>query len=505
MKNNTLVSSAIFLLATLAASIGAQSQTLSLACDALNFGCQYALPNASAYNYNLDMTGFSKCNNGKNCKYKWEVTNGVILGGTVANPSVFENDGASFITVKWNNFNGNGKIKVTSGKPAAQGDCQSCPVGMSYTKDIPIKYLGTPGNIKINGNEYAGSYQLNCGSSPITVSVAPVTNATSYVWSYPAGWSHSGSANTIVITPHASSSGTIKVTASRSDVAGLTTSSQLNITRPLPTIPVINSGAILLCAPKDITATASNATSYNWVSTGGITASSPAKTNTAHLTGVSDGTVKVSATSSVCGVTTAFSMPVQVKRSAPLAAALIVTENGGGSPDFMCNGTGVSLNAYTSEPETKFSEWTVTDPANAFLNYSGGSAYFNSYVNNCYGIDVIVSNCFGSVQKGITICVDYCLTDKPVYKVYPNPANDIINVTFDAVADIQSLPETIRVFSEATSKEVRNIDLKDAYSVSTFPSDRTVSIPANDLPKGTYYLHFERSKLIFDKVRIILE
>lgn len=483
-------------------AIMARGQVVSITCGAPDFGC-VAYPNQTLHTFIAAISNFGPCSNGNSCRFKWEVTNGVIVTN---NSTTYEADAANIITVKWNNVNGIGSVKVTTAKRASSVvGCENCPVGLTATKNIPIKYLGTPGNIKINGNEYAGSYQLNCGSSPITVSVAPVTNATSYVWSYPAGWSHSGSANTIVITPHASSSGTIKVTASRSDVAGLTTSSQLNITRPLPTIPVINSGAILLCAPKDITATASNATSYNWVSTGGITASSPAKTNTAHLTGVSDGTVKVSATSSVCGVTTAFSMPVQVKRSAPLAAALIVTENGGGSPDFMCNGTGVSLNAYTSEPETKFSEWTVTDPANAFLNYSGGSAYFNSYVNNCYGIDVIVSNCFGSVQKGITICVDYCLTDKPVYKVYPNPANDIINVTFDAVADIQSLPETIRVFSEATSKEVRNIDLKDAYSVSTFPSDRTVSIPANDLPKGTYYLHFERSKLIFDKVRIILE
>lgn len=482
-------------------TVVARGQLVTITCGAPDFGC-VANPNQTLHTYIATISNFTTCSNGNSCRFKWEVTNGIIVTN---NSTTYEADAANIITVKWNNVNSNGSVKVTSAKRVSSiVGCETCPVGSTDTKNIPIKYLGTPGNIKINGVEYAGSYQLSCGKSPITVSVPPVTNATNYTWSYPIGWSHSGSGNTIVVTPNASSSGTIKVTASRSDVAGLTTTSQLNISRPLPTTPVINSGAILLCTPKDITATASNATSYNWVSTGGITASSPGKTNTAHLTGVSDGTVKVSATSSVCGVTTVFSTPIQVKRSAPLPASLIVTENGGGSPDFMCNGSGISLNAYTSEPETKFSEWTVTDPANAFLNYSGGNAYFNSYVNNCYGIDVVVSNCFGSVQKGITICVDNCLTGKPVYEVYPNPTRDYLNVTFDGKA-IRSLPESMRIISEATSREMKFVDLRDFYSAGSFQADKTISIPVEDLPRGTYFLHFGGPKDASDKVRILLE
>ncbi|WP_353717765.1 hypothetical protein [Dyadobacter sp. 676] len=171
---------------------------------------------------------------------------------------------------------------------------------------------------------------------------------------YPPGWTLSGSGNIVTLTPNAGSGGVIKVTTSRNDVPGLTTSSQLIITRPVPTKPVINSPDFLLCNPQTITATASNATSYNWVTTGGITANSPGNTNSAQITGVSDGTVKVSATSSVCGVTSAFSNPINVKRSAPAPAALSVTGNGGGTPDFMCNGAGVMLSAYTSEPGTTF-------------------------------------------------------------------------------------------------------------------------------------------------------
>jgi hypothetical protein len=292
------------------------------------------------------------------------------------------------------------------------------------------------------------------------------------------------------------------VEAKRND-SNFKTKISITITRPLPTIPVINSGPILLCAPKDITASASNATSYNWASTGGITVSSPGNTNMAHLTGVSDGTVKVSATNAACGVTTAYSTPVQVKRSAPQAASLLVTENGGGTPDFMCNGAGVSLNAYTSEPETKFSIWTSSDPANAILNSNGGTAYFNSYVNNCYGVDVTASNCFGSVKKGITICVDNCLQDGPVYDVYPNPATDFIHIIFKHLADANALPQTVNIYSEATSKEVKSLAagelMWDKENDMT-----TVSIPINDLPKGTYYLQLVHPKLSFAKVRVVL-
>ncbi|MGX5856777.1 T9SS type A sorting domain-containing protein [Dyadobacter jiangsuensis] len=452
------------------------------------------------------MSSFAKCNNGKDCKYKWEVTNGLITGIPVASPSILEANAKDQIKVVWNNTNGNGTIKVTSGQPSA-GDqgCSECPVGLTQTITIPIRYLGTPGNIKINGVAQSGSYQVNCGTAPINVSVDPVTNATSYVWTYPPGWTLSGSGNIVTLTPNAGSGGVIKFTASRNDVPGLTTSSQLTITRPVPTKPVINSPDILLCNPKTITATASNATSYNWVATGGITANSPGNTNSAQITGVSDGTVKVSATSSVCGVTSAFSTPINVKRSAPQPASLLVTANGGGSPDFMCNGAGVMLNAYTAEPGTQFGIWTCSDPGNTILNSNGGTAYFNSYVNNCYGIDITVSNCFGSVQKGITICVDNCAKGTPIYKVFPNPARDQVKIQFDDGQAIERLPQTVRLLSEVGGKEVRAIDATAQYVTPAFEQDRTITLPVSDLPKGIYYLILVNRDGTFENVRLILE
>lgn len=448
MKTMKLSLCIAFVFCQIGLSIMAKGQSVAINCGLPNNTCSYALPNNTEHTYSVAMTSFAKCKDGKDCKYKWEVTNGFIVGIPAASPSILEANSQIQIKVLWNNVNSNGTIKVTSDKPnAGIPECSQCPIGLTQTKTIPIRYLGTPGNIKINGVAQSGNYQINCGTAPINVSVDPVTNATNYVWTYPAGWTLSGSGNIVTLTPNAGSGGVIKVTTSRNDVPGLTTSSQLTITRPVPTKPVINSPDILLCSPKTITATASNATSYNWVATGGITANSPGNTNSAQITGVSDGTVKVSATSSVCGVTSAFSTPINVKRSAPLPASLLVTANGGGSPDFMCNGAGVMLNAYTAEPGTQFGIWTSSDPGNTILNSNGGTAYFNSYVNNCYGIDITVSNCFGSAQKGITICVDNCAKGTPIYKVFPNPAKDQVKIQFDNAAK-EALPQVIKLFSE---------------------------------------------------------
>lgn len=486
-------------------SIIAKGQSVTINCGLPNNTCSYALPNNTEHTYFVVMSSFAKCGQGVGCKYKWEVTNGHILTGSFANPSVLEVDAKDQIKVIWDNTNGNGTIKVTSDKPSGGLiECLQCPIGLTQTKTIPIRYLGTPGNIKINGVAYSGSHQINCGTAPINISVDPVTNATNYVWTYPAGWTLSGSGNIVTLTPNAGSGGVIKVTTSRNDVPGLTTSSQLTITRPVPTKPVINSPDILLCNPKTITATASNATSYNWVATGGITANSPGNTNSAQITGVSDGTVKVSATSSVCGVTSAFSTPINIKRSAPLPASLLVTANGGGSPDFMCNGAGVMLNAYTAEPGTQFGIWASSDPGNTILNSNGGTAYFNSYVNNCYGIDITVSNCFGSVQKGITICVDNCAKGTPIYKVFPNPANDQVKIQFDNAAK-EALPQVIKLFSEISGKEVRSVQVAEHFESGSFDQDKTITLSVSDLPRGTYYLRLVNRDGSAENVRLVLE
>lgn len=448
--------------------------------------------------------------------YEW-----IVVGGTAVSTKTVEK-----FSARWNNtVNYNGgtptktiRLKVTFSWTPMGGSPQTKTItsvranGANEAQPIEVKYISEPSTISFNGSTLSNNNTLSypCGAAQKTISIPAVTTdpngPVTYYFFYPNGWSGPASSNvpSVTVNTHVNGGGTIKVEAKRNDSNNFRTKISITITRPLPTKPVINSPDILLCSPQTITASATNATSYNWTSTGGITANSPGNTNSAQITGVSDGTVMVSATSSVCAVTTASSTPIKVKKSAPLPASLLVTANGGGSPDFMCNGAGIMLNAYTAEPGTQFGMWTSSDPGNTILNSNGGTAYFNSYVNNCYGIDINVSNCFGSVQKGITICVDNCAKGTPIYKVFPNPAKDQVKIQFDDVVR-EALPQVIRLFSEAAGKEVRSVQGADQYDSNSFVQDRTINLSVADLPRGTYYLRLISRDGNTDNVRLVLE
>lgn len=449
--------------------------------------------------------------------YEW-----TVVGGTAVSAKT-----VSYFSAKWNNTVNYSsgvptktiRLKVTYTWTPPGGTKQTKVInsvranGANEAQPIEVKYISDPSTITFNGSTLSNNNTLSypCGAVQKTISIPAVStdpgSPVTYYFFYPNGWTGPASSNvpSVTVNTNVNQGGIIKVEAKRNDSNNFRTKISITITRPLPTKPVINSPDILLCSPQTITATASNATSYNWTSTGGITANSPGNTNSAQITGVSDGTVTVSATSSVCATTSSTATPINVKRSAPQPASLLVTANGGGSPDFMCNGAGVMLNAYTAEPGTQFGIWTCSDPANTILNSNGGTAYFNSYVNNCYGIDITVSNCFGSVQKGITICVDNCAKGTPVYKVFPNPAKDQVKIQFDDAQAAERLPQTIRLFSEVGGKEVRVIEPTEHYTTATFQQDRTIAISVGDLPRGTYYLRLLNRDGTSENVRLVLE
>ncbi|WP_169739264.1 hypothetical protein [Dyadobacter crusticola] len=443
--------------------------------------------------------------------YEW-----IPVGGTVINGK-----NSSQLTITWDNTKNynNGipskslRLKVTfkwtpqGGSEQTQDILSRLANDAALAQPIEVKYISEPTSLSFNGSTVGNnsSLQYACGAGQKTISVpavvtdpnAPVT----YYFYYPAGWSGPASSTvpSVTVNTHVNAAGKITVEAKRNDTDNFRTKITINITRPTPTKPVINSPDILLCAPKIITASANNATSYTWSTTGGVTATPQVNTSSAQITGVSDGTVKVAAVSSVCAMTSAFSSPINVKRSAPKPASLLVTANGGGSPDFMCNGAGVMLNAYTSEPGTVFGQWKASDPANTILNGNGGSAYFNSYVNNCYGIDIVVSNCFGTVQKGITICVDNCAKPNPIYAIYPNPASDFINIAFGE-ADSVELPEFINITSEREEKAIRSLIVAEQDL-----NDNVLRVPVSDLPRGVYYFVFVYKNSLPKSTRVLLE
>jgi hypothetical protein len=271
-------------------------------------------------------------------------------------------------------------------------------------------------------------------------------------------------------------------------------------------LTTLSGGGLLLCSTQTITAQSSNATSYNWSTTGGLSVS--ASGNQASLSGTSDGTVQVSAYSSTCNYTSPTTSQAIVA-SAPSASSITITNDYGQPlPGTMCNGTGLVIKA-TNPTATSYS-WALSGNSQNvyFTDYGGGRAYFNSYVNSCYGVSAIASNCRGSGQSGITICVINC--GYRMYNVSPNPAKDELNVTFEDSKEGKNFPELLELLPEkAGAIATLKIELKTEAQQQQAKASGKVRFDVKNLPRGRYVLRVSKEQEAYGKKietqRIVLE
>ena len=167
----------------------------------------------------------------------------------------------------------------------ASGGCSSVTTTTTVTINPSV---GTPGTI-------TGTATLCVGSTSQTYSLSAVTNATTYSWTVPSGWTITSGAgtNSIVVTPGtAGQNGLISVTAE--NACGTSQASTLQVA--VNALPTVNAGSdTTVCAndfPIPLTATG-NATSYSW-NTGA---------NTATTTITAAGTYTVTGTLNGCSST----------------------------------------------------------------------------------------------------------------------------------------------------------------------------------------------------------
>lgn len=133
------------------------------------------------------------------------------------------------------------------------------------------------------------------------------------------------------------------------------------------------------------------------------------------------------------------------------------------------------------------------------MDNGNGIGYFNSYVQDCYGLQIAVSNACGSISDGTTICVNSCFGG---LVAYPNPAKDIVTFDFSSFPE-NDFPEQIQIFDEKSIVAKKSIDIsRDAVR------DKKIQIATHDLPRGTYYFHViknDASQKKVEKIRIVLE
>lgn len=368
--------------------------------------------------------------------------------------------------------------------------------------------------IRINGVDYSNNstVSLNCGTLNLTISALAIDDSGNYMgtkcqsnWSLPSGWQ--------VVTDNlcdkeiqTNNLGEGDLTFTYVIYCGTfcqsTTTVTIHFARKIPTTPSISPSPILICSGGNQSVSASFTPftyNYTWGSEGGVSVSSTGFAS-GNVTATSSGKAKVRADADpATGCPNSGWGEAYVHFGAPTVNGITVNTS-------MCSGYGQVVTANVLGNPTSLT-WAVTsgNSYNAYLtDYGTGSAYFNSYVSDCYGLQISMSNSCGNSSDGTTICVDNCFAR---YSVYPNPVKEVISIDFGEVRNKKTLPERVDLFEEKSVKKVKSIDVREAFEKNILKTNGILTINVEDLPRGTYYLHIINSETAGDKLvtqRIVL-
>jgi hypothetical protein len=234
-------------------------------------------------------------------------------------------------------------------------------------------------------------------------SIAPVSGATSYTWTVPAGSTiTSGQGTNSATVTFGSTSGNITVTASNSCGTSSAATFAVTLNSAAPSTPGAISGPLNVCESSSSNsysiAPVSGATSYTWTVPAGATITSGQGTTTITLSaGSLGGTVSVTA-SSTCGTSgsSTFTMTVD-----PLPTMTDPADQ------TVCSGSATNLVSFTGSASSTY-DWT-NDNAGTGLAVSG-SGDIASFTAANAGVSTItvtptVNGCAGSPQT-FTITVN---------------------------------------------------------------------------------------------------
>ena len=220
----------------------------------------------------------------------------------------------------------------------------ACGSGPAQTLAITVLHVpAQPGPITGNATVCLGSTQ--------TYSIAPVTGASSYTWTTPAGWTGSSNTNSINLTVGANS-GYIIVRAN--NACGSSAPDTLAVTEvAIPAQPGPITGNITVCQGSiqtySITAV-TGATSYTWTLPVGWVGNSTSNSITV-TAGTISGTITVTA-SNACGTSAASTLTVTVGNAVPPQPGPIT---GNSTP---CQGSIITYSVAPVNGATNYT-WTV--------------------------------------------------------------------------------------------------------------------------------------------------
>jgi hypothetical protein len=219
--------------------------------------------------------------------YTWTLPSGSVITSGV---------GTNSITVTFGSTSGNVTVRPEN----------ACGFGLTSSSAITV----SPAAPAVAG-AISGLTSVCPGQYGVTYSIGAVTNATSYIWSFPAGTNITAGNNTNSITVnHSTTAGSYNISVTPTNGCGNAASATtLPLTiNPLPSVAGAISGPASVCPGQSgivySIAAVANATSYNWGLPTGSTITSGAGTNSITVTfGSTSGNVSVSPVNA-CGSAT---------------------------------------------------------------------------------------------------------------------------------------------------------------------------------------------------------
>ncbi|MFV8378400.1 LamG-like jellyroll fold domain-containing protein [Flavobacterium sp. LB3R33] len=278
------------------------------------------------------------------------VTNATTYNWTIPTGwSITAGAGTNSITVTSGIAGQNGNISVTAGNSCGTSASASLPVTVSPATPA------TPGLI-------TGIVTQCPALTGQTYSITAVTNATTYNWIVPTGWSITTGAGTNSITVTSGTSGQngmISVTAENSCGTSSARTLAVTVNPATPATPGAITGTATQCPALSgqtySIAAVANASSYTWTVPTGWTITGGVGTNSITVTSGStgqNGSISVTATNS-CGTSSASPLGVTVSPAAPATPGLI-----GGTPTVCPAIIGLTY-SITTVPNATTYNWTV--------------------------------------------------------------------------------------------------------------------------------------------------
>ena len=252
-----------------------------------------------------------------------------------------------------------GNITVTANNACGSSIAQTLTVNMNTAPTLPAA---------ISGNETI------CATSSNTYSITAVTDATSYTWTLPGGWTGTSTTNSITSTS-STTSGNITVTANNACGSSSNQTLVVNVNASIPAAPGTINGDTTVCGASSniysITAV-SGATSYTWTLPGGWTGTSTTNSLSA-VASTTGGNITVTA-NNACGSSATQTVIVTVSGGSALSQPGPISGNASVCPASSNTYSITAVSGATSYTWTLPSGWIGTSTTNSITSVASSTS-----------------------------------------------------------------------------------------------------------------------------------